>query len=170
MEHHNKGLMEALIGEKKRRKRGKPMGLMDNIEPGQAMFFSPAKIAALRLQQEELEAKKEAERLTKEADKQRKKIEKQETAQKIQQRKEERKRLAAEKKEAKERDKETKMLQKQASQQLICEQQSIKKRTSVSTTSNKRKSPMDSAMETPVSKSRRGRNGRKIITPTKFHM
>ena len=170
LEHHNRGLMEALIGEKKKRKRGKPMGLIDNVEPGQAMFFSPAKIAAIRLQQEELEAQQEAERLNKEADKQRKAIEKQERAQNVQQRREERKRLAAEKKEAKERANEAKMLQKQANQQLRSEQQSIEQRTTVSTTSKKRKSPMNTAMETPVSKSRRAQSGRKIITPTKFYM
>ena len=121
LEHHNRGLMEALIGEKKRRKRGKPMGLMDDVEPGQPMFFSPAKIAAIRLQQEELEAEKEAERLTKEADKQHRAIKKQEKAQKTQQRRKERKRLATEKKEAKERAKEAKILEKQANEQLRSE-------------------------------------------------
>ena len=170
LEHTNNGLIEASIGEKKRRRRGKPMGLLSPDASGQAMFFSPARIAVIREQQQELEAQKEAEKLTKEANKQRKAIEKNEKAQKIQQRKEERRQLAAEKKEAKERAKEAKILEKQANQQLRSEQQSIKKRITVSTTSNKRKLTMDTTMETPASKSRRGRNGRKITTPTKFHM
>ena len=58
LEHENGGLRQALQNEKKRRKRGKKMGLFPKDEPGQAMFFSPAKIAAVRSHQEELEAQK----------------------------------------------------------------------------------------------------------------
>jgi hypothetical protein len=68
LEHENKGLRTALIDEKKRRKRGKPMGLFAKDEPGQAIFFSPAKITAVRTRQKELEAQKEQERLKKEVD------------------------------------------------------------------------------------------------------
>ena len=78
LKHTNSELIEALIGEKKRRKRGKPMGFLSSDAFGQVMFFSSAKIAAIREQQQELEAQKEAEKLTKEADKQHKAIEKDE--------------------------------------------------------------------------------------------
>ena len=76
LEHENKGLRAALIGEKKRRKRGKNMGLSAKDEPGQAMFFSPGKIAAVRARQEKLEAQKEQEKLAKEAEKHRRAVEK----------------------------------------------------------------------------------------------
>ena len=56
LEYEVKGLRTALVGEKKRRKKGKPMGLFIKNEPGQAVFFSPAKIAAVQACQEELEA------------------------------------------------------------------------------------------------------------------
>jgi hypothetical protein len=47
--HENKGLRDAIIYEKKKRKRGKAMNLYDPDEKeGQALFFSPAKIARVR--------------------------------------------------------------------------------------------------------------------------
>ena len=69
LEHENQGFRAALIGEKKRRKRGKAMELFAKDEPGQAMFFSLGKIAAVRERQQEIEAQKEFERLAKEAEK-----------------------------------------------------------------------------------------------------
>ena len=59
LEHENRGLRETLQTEQKRRKRGKKMGLFSKNKPGQAMFFSPTKIAAVRAHQDELEAQKE---------------------------------------------------------------------------------------------------------------
>jgi hypothetical protein len=47
--HENKGLREAVIHEKKRRKRGKVIHLYGPDEKeGQALFFSPDKIARVR--------------------------------------------------------------------------------------------------------------------------
>ena len=48
LEYEIRGLRTALVGEKKRRKKGKPIGLFMKDEPGQAIFFSPAKIAMVR--------------------------------------------------------------------------------------------------------------------------
>ena len=45
------------------------MELFAKDEPGQAMFFSPGRIAAVRERQHELEAQKEAERFSKKAEK-----------------------------------------------------------------------------------------------------
>ena len=83
LKYINNGLVEALIEKKKRRKRDKPMGLISPDAPGQAMFFSPAKIAAIREQQQELAAQKKAQKFTKKTDKQRKTIKKDKKAQKI---------------------------------------------------------------------------------------
>jgi hypothetical protein len=47
--HENKGLRDAIIHEKKKRKHGKAMHLYNPGEhEGQALFFSPAKIARVR--------------------------------------------------------------------------------------------------------------------------
>jgi hypothetical protein len=47
--HENQGLRKTIIHEKKKRKRGKAMNLYDPEEKeGQALFFSPAKIARVR--------------------------------------------------------------------------------------------------------------------------
>jgi DDE superfamily endonuclease len=49
LRHENNGLRNTIKDEKKKRKRGKPLGLMDNDDaPGQALFFSPAKINRAR--------------------------------------------------------------------------------------------------------------------------
>jgi DDE superfamily endonuclease len=58
--HENNGLRKAIIHEKKKRKRGKAMNLYDPDEnEGQALFFSPAKVARVRQRNADLE---EAER------------------------------------------------------------------------------------------------------------
>jgi len=43
------------VQEKRRRKRGKAMGLLDKERPGEAQFFSPARVAAVREQAYEIE-------------------------------------------------------------------------------------------------------------------
>jgi len=54
--HENKALCETLVQEKKRRKRGKAMGLFDKERAGEAQFFSPAKVATVRQRAEDIEA------------------------------------------------------------------------------------------------------------------
>ena len=78
--------------------------------------------------------------------------------------------MVVEKKEVRERAKDAKIFEKQANEQLRSKQKSIKKRCIVFKILNKRKLLMDSVIETFIFKFRRGRNGRKIITPTKFYM
>jgi hypothetical protein len=54
--HENDGLRKAIIHEKKKRKRGKAMNLYDPDEKeGQALFFSPAKVARVRQRNADLE-------------------------------------------------------------------------------------------------------------------
>ena len=168
LEHENQGLRTALIGEKKRRKRGKAMELFAKDEPGQAMFFSPGKIAVVRERQQELEAQKEADMLAKEAKKHLRAIKRERKAQETRDRKIIRQELAAQKREAKEREKEARDLQKQASQQLRLEQQVQKIQFKASTSTKKRKAAEDPPEEPPELKSRVGRNGRSIALPTRF--
>ena len=123
LEHENTQLRNALVGEKKRRKRGKQMGLFDKDEPGQAMFFSPTRIAAVRARQEELEAQKEQERREKEQERQNRAAEKERKAQEAREKREEKQRIRAEKLQQKERDKEARALQKQLDKELRLEAQ-----------------------------------------------
>ncbi|PVH90582.1 hypothetical protein DM02DRAFT_475037, partial [Periconia macrospinosa] len=55
LQHEVTGLRAALVEEKKKRKRGKGMGLFDKERPGEAQFFSPEKVAAVRRRAEEVE-------------------------------------------------------------------------------------------------------------------
>ncbi len=49
VQYENQGLRKAIFHEKKKRKRGKAMNLYDPMEnEGQALFFSPAKVARVR--------------------------------------------------------------------------------------------------------------------------
>ncbi|EED15654.1 conserved hypothetical protein [Talaromyces stipitatus ATCC 10500] len=43
LEHQYKGLVNALVNEKNRQRRGRPLGLIDKENPGEAQFFSPSK-------------------------------------------------------------------------------------------------------------------------------
>ena len=167
--HELKGLREALVSEKKRRKRGKAMGLFDKDKPGQAMFFSPGRIAAVRARQEELEAQQEQEKLAKEEEKKRRVIERELKAQEARKRKEAKQEEAARKRAAKIHEKETQTLQKQANRQLAYEQ-SISKISAIETTRpKKRKAVEDPSPMPPLPKSRIGRSGRKIALPTRFY-
>ena len=168
LEHENQGLRAALISEKKKRKRGKTMELFAKNEPGQAMFFSPGKVAAVRERQQELKAQKEAERLAKEAEKHRRAMERERKAQETRDRKVARQELAAQKREAKEREKEARGLQKQADQQLRLEQQLQKVQSKAAASTKKRKAVDNPPEKPPELKSRVGRNGRSIALPTRF--
>ncbi|KAH7394638.1 hypothetical protein BKA66DRAFT_598616 [Pyrenochaeta sp. MPI-SDFR-AT-0127] len=55
LQHEVIGLRAALVGEKKKRKRGKGMGLFDKERPGEAQFFTPSKVAIVRQRAEEIE-------------------------------------------------------------------------------------------------------------------
>ena len=58
LQHENTGLRDALTIEQKRRKRGKKMGIFAKKEPGQAVFVSPAKVAAPWIRGDDMEAQK----------------------------------------------------------------------------------------------------------------
>lgn len=112
LKHENRGLQAALVGEKKRRKRGKAMELFAKDEPGQAIFFSPGRIAAAKARQSEREAQKEQEQLAKKADKERRVAEKEQKAQEVRERKIARQQLAIQKREARQHAKEARIHQK----------------------------------------------------------
>ena len=168
LEHENQGLRATLIGEKKRRKRGKTIELFAKNEPGQAMFFSPGKIAAVRERQQEIETQKESERLAKKTEKHLRAIERERKTQETRNRKIARQEMAAQKREAKEREKKARTLQKQANQQFKLEQQLQKVQSKAAISTKKRKAVDDPPEMPPEPKSRVSRNGRSIALPTRF--
>ena len=166
--HKLKGLREALVDEKRRRKRGKAMDLFAKDKPGQAMFLSPDRIATIRARQEQLETEREQVRLAKEQEKKRKVIERELKAQEVRERKEARQAAAAEKRAAKIHAKETRIAQKQANQQLAYEQSIPHTPTKPIARLNKRKAGVDPPSMPPSLKTKIGRNGRGIALPTRF--
>jgi len=88
LEHDNMRLKQAAALEKTRRKRGKPMGLFEPDCPGQAQFFSPSKIAAVRERLKAREEENERQRKEKEERQLQKAIEREERAQEAQERRE----------------------------------------------------------------------------------
>ena len=102
----NEGLREQLRNEKRRRKRGKPLfNNVFDITKGNAMFFSPTKIAAAQRQLEQQEYEKQEAEIQKAQEKARKQRLKKEKEQKATQKKLERQQAklqkAAEREEAK---------------------------------------------------------------------
>lgn len=118
LEYENAGLRQALINEKGRRKRGKAMGLIGKDQPGQAIFYSPAKIAAVRAEREELEALKEQEQLAKILKKQERALEKERKKQELRDRRNERMKIRAEKQQQKQLQKLAHKAQKEVNRQL----------------------------------------------------
>jgi hypothetical protein len=117
LEHQNKSLHEALIGEKKRRTRSKPMGLIDKDNPGRAQFFSPSKVEAARQRAQEIEGQKEQEKPEAAERRRRKALERKEKAREVQERKETRIRKREEKRLQKEREKQDRRTTGQAATQ-----------------------------------------------------
>ncbi|EER28513.1 mariner-Tc1 transposon family protein [Coccidioides posadasii C735 delta SOWgp] len=58
LEHENRALKLTIVMEKQRRKRGKPLGLLDRDNPSQAQFWSPTKVLQARERRDEIEAEK----------------------------------------------------------------------------------------------------------------
>lgn len=168
LEHEVKGLRTALIDEKKRRKRAKPMGLFPKDQPGQAMFFSPTKIAAVRAHQEELEAQKEQEKHEKEQERQNRAAEKERKAQVAQERRETGQRIRAEKLQQKQRDKEARIIQKQLKEHLRLEEQSQKHQKKPAVPSEKEKQKDTPSVEPEQPKTRIARSGRTVALPMRF--
>ncbi|RMZ87477.1 hypothetical protein DV736_g5297, partial [Chaetothyriales sp. CBS 134916] len=81
LRHANSGLRTALVEEEKKRKRGKGMGLFDKDRPGEAQFFSPAKVAAVRQRAQEMEIASQLQKAIAEERKMQKAREREEKAQ-----------------------------------------------------------------------------------------
>ena len=107
LEHENAGFRRALIAEQKRRKRGEKMGILNKEKPGQAVFASPAKIAAIRAQKEVEEVQKATVEEKKERGKEAKAKEKERKAQEVKEKQEKKEKEVAERKAAKKKIKKT---------------------------------------------------------------
>ena len=166
--HENAGFFKALVGEKKRRRRGRNMGLFPKNEPGQAMFFSPDKVNAAQSQQQLLNAQKEQEKLEKKLKAEARVEEKERKAREVQERREQRAEKAAEKAAQKQLEKEAKELQKQANQQLRLEEQTQKHRRSNSTSAQQRKEQNAPIVEVEDVQMRSSRNGRSVTLPARY--
>src|SRR5204863_4016774 len=88
LQHENKRLKEALINEKRRRQRGKPLLLEAPPEYyGGAVFWSPNKVKDARDRQAQKEAEEKALQLQKDEETKRKEAEKAEKARMLEERK-----------------------------------------------------------------------------------
>jgi hypothetical protein len=105
-----KGLETALVNEKKRRQRGKPLLLdQDALQDGGAIFYSPNKVQRARDLQTEKEQTAQLARIAKEEDKARRQREKEEKRRLV----EERKRIRSINREARLREQEEKRRRKE---------------------------------------------------------
>lgn len=168
LEHQNKSLHQALIGEKKRRTRSKPMGLVDKDNPGRAQFFSPSKVEAARQRAQEVEAEKEQEKAEAAERRRRKELEREEKAREVQERRETRIREREEKRLEKEREKEERQAAKLAKQQLKKDQEEQKKRDKAQKAKSKHSVQHRDVVSPEEQETRNSRSGRAINLPVRF--
>jgi hypothetical protein len=168
MDHENKGLREALIDEKKRRKKSKAMGLLAKDEPGQGMFFSPAKIASVRAHIAAEEASKEQEKVARQIQLQEKAKEKELKALRVQERREERLRTRAAKEAEKKRAQIARKEAEAAKTRHQNKEQKQKIQAKVSRSPQKRKAVDEVAESSKRACQRVMRNGRAVTLPTRF--
>jgi DNA anti-recombination protein RmuC len=166
--HQNKALHEALIGEKKRRKRGKAMGLFDKNNPGEAKFFSLSKVEAVRQRARDMEAQKKQERIEASNRRTEKAFERDQKARDVQERKETRIRQREEKRLQKEHEKEDRCTARLAKQQLRRDQLEQKKQDKVQKTQSKRVIEVDEEICSKRQKTTTSCSGRKINLPMRF--
>ena len=167
-EHVIGSLRGALIEEKKRRKRGKPMGLFNKEKPGEAQFFTPGRIRQVRTRNNELEEAKINEQLRKEAEKTRKALEKAQKEREKQEAREERVQEAARKRLVKQQEKEQRAKDREA--KIARKRRELVERLQKPTASKKpaRHKPVAHAQwpEEPISHT--SRSGRKSMLPGRF--
>jgi hypothetical protein len=168
LEHEVKGLRTALVNEKKRRKRGKPAGLLDQGRPGAAQFFSPAKVTAVRNRMHELEEQKQREKAEAEERRQNRAAEKERKAQEALERREERRKAQEEKRQQKEREKEERLVQQRVNKQIRQEKKLRKDQKKAEKKPQKRKREDAIVESSKRQKSVVGRNGRQITLPVRF--
>ena len=167
-EHENVGLRMALIEEQKRRKRGKRLGILDKDEPGQAVFVSPAKIAAIRIRREQEEAEKINAQQEKERERVAKAAEKAQKVQDIQERRERRKETIAQNKAARERAKEGRIQQREANEQIRTEEQASMARKKISESMAKHIAIGKTGIDVMEVNLGHVRSGRRISRPKRF--
>lgn len=144
------------------------MGLVHKDELGQAVFYSPAKIAEARARLDAAEAEKEAERVRKEQEKLRKAAEKDCKAELARERALKSGEEAALKAQAKEDLKKARAQQKQVDKQLADQQQASKSMPTPSKRSQKRKTT--STLDVAEKRMNLGttHTGRQIALPRRF--
>jgi len=168
LEHSQQGLLKALIGEKKSKKRGRALGLIDKDNPGEAQFFSPEKVKAAQQKIRDIESQKEQEIAEAEARRAQKALEREQKAQEIQERRETRIREREEKRRQKELEKEQHRAAREAEKQAKLD----KKRQAKQVNSKRRLS--DEVIESGEDdsswrpKTAVSRSGRKINAPIRF--
>ena len=114
--YENAGLLKALVREKKRRRRGKNMGLFLKNKPNQTMFFFLNKINTAQNQQQFLNAQKEQKKFEKKLKAEAKVEKKKWKAWEVQECKKQKTKKATEKAAQKQFEKKIKKFQKQVNQ------------------------------------------------------
>ena len=115
--HQNKSLSKTLVQEKRRRKRGKAIGLLDKDRPSELQFFSPTRVAAVRERAYEIEIENQRQKALADETRLQKAIQKDEKAREAQEKKDARAAAREAAKELRARKKEEKAAQREAKKQ-----------------------------------------------------
>ena len=166
--HENRALVRALNEEKKRRKRGKALGLLNTEESaGKAQFWSPSKVAAARQHADEEKLKKQEKIAQTEANKLQRAIRKEQKAREALERKAAREKAQIEARDRREREKaKAEREQQRAAKKLAKEQAKEQKKLQQQERAAKQQCTQSNAPSLlPVAKQQRTRCGRITKTP-----
>jgi len=168
LEHQYKGLLTALVNEKKRQKRGKPLGLIDKDNLGKAQFFSPSKVEAARQRIQDIESQKEQEKIEAANRRTQKAIEREQRDREAQERRETRLREQEERRCQKELEKEQRRMEREAKKQAKYDQERQEKQVKLKR--RRSKHVIESNEEASSKKQKTGitRLGREINLPVRF--
>jgi hypothetical protein len=171
LEHTNQNLHNALCEEKKRRKRGKKMGLIDNDNPGEAQFFSPTKVASARQRALEIEQEKEQKQAEIAQRRVERQIQQEQKAQEMKERKEERLRareLKRQEQETRKREKEEERQKKLAEKRLAKEQRDKEKGENTRKRQEKGNQAVEPRSSPTRSEPRVTTSGRQVRPPVRY--
>ncbi|EED12254.1 conserved hypothetical protein [Talaromyces stipitatus ATCC 10500] len=168
LEHQQQGLVDALIGEKKQQKRGRPLDLIDKDNSGEAQFFSPGRIEAARQRIQNIESQKEQGKIEAANRRTQKAFARQQKAQEIQERRETRIREREEKRRQKELEKERLRVAREAQNEVKRGKERLAKQ--VNTKKRRYSKVIESNEEVSSKRPKTGisRSGRAINLPIRF--
>ncbi|EED22587.1 hypothetical protein TSTA_060790 [Talaromyces stipitatus ATCC 10500] len=168
LEHQYKGLVNALVNEKNRQRRGMPLGLIDKENPGEAQFFSLSKVEAAKQRIRDIEAQKEQDKINAAILRTQKALERERRDRENQEKRESRIREREAKKQQKELEKEQRHIARETKKQAKHDQKMQESQIHLKRRRSKRVTEGSEDVSSKKQKIEVTRLGREINLPVRF--